>query len=149
MPSGGCWCDGTRYEYGVKPLERILCHCITCQKISGGAFTVNLMVPTSEVHMTKGADNLKCHTQPHILGGKLSVYFCGICGTCLYKQLHMTPFDQNFVIQSGTLDEVEGKLGADVEPPDQESFIECRASWLPAFELFDMRKLTRKVVAKD
>jgi len=97
--------------------------------------------------MTKGAENLKSHTQDHILGGKLSVYFCGICGTCLYKQLHMSPFDQNFVIQSGTLDEAEGKLGADVEPPDQESFIERRAGWLPPFELIDMRNDSRKVVA--
>lgn len=100
------------------------------------------MVPSKEVQMISGTENLKCFTQTHVLGAQVSVYFCGICGTCLYKQLHTPPFDQCFVVQSGTLDEVDGKLGADLEPPDGEGYPELRAAWLPAVEgLPDVQKV--------
>lgn len=104
---------------------------MTCQKISGGAFTVNVMVPKDTLKITQGKEHLKSYTQQHILGSPLTVYFCDTCSSNLWKNLHTDLTENLWVIQTGTLDGANGELGADVEIPDHEGFPADRAKWLP------------------
>ncbi len=43
--SGGCLCGEVRYESNAEPLGTAICHCTHCQKVSGSAFSVNVVVP--------------------------------------------------------------------------------------------------------
>src|SRR5262249_40516096 len=43
--SGGCLCGAVRYECSAEPLGTAICHCTHCQKVSGSAFSVNVVVP--------------------------------------------------------------------------------------------------------
>ena len=43
--SGGCLCGAVRYECNAEPLGTAICHCTHCQKVSGSAFSVNVVVP--------------------------------------------------------------------------------------------------------
>ena len=104
---------------------------MTCQKISGAAFTVNVMVPKAAVKITQGEGDLKSYTQQHILGKPLTVYFCGTCSSNIWKNLHTEETEDLWVIQTGTLDGENGELGADVEVPAREGFPGDRAKWLP------------------
>jgi Glutathione-dependent formaldehyde-activating enzyme len=90
------------------------------------------MVPKEAMRIIKGLKIIKIYTQKHRSSFELSIHSCSICSTTLFKHLHLTPYDANYVVQSGTLDGIYGKLGADIEPPESEGFGECRASWMPA-----------------
>jgi len=39
----------------------ILSHCNTCKKLSGGAYTLNQIVPSSDLKITKGENDLKIY----------------------------------------------------------------------------------------
>ncbi len=41
---GGCICGRVRYEVRGQPLMAIVCHCRTCQKRTGSAFSMSLIV---------------------------------------------------------------------------------------------------------
>src|SRR6187551_1629262 len=43
--SGGCLCGAVRYECNAEPFGTAICHCTHCQKVSGSAFSVNVVVP--------------------------------------------------------------------------------------------------------
>ncbi|KAF7557567.1 hypothetical protein G7Z17_g593 [Cylindrodendrum hubeiense] len=89
------------------------------------------MIPKDTLKITQGKEHLKSHTQQHILGSLLTVYFCDTCSSNVWKNLHTDQTEELWVIQSGTLDGANGELGADVEAPDHEGFPADRARWLP------------------
>ena len=47
--TGGCLCGAVRYASDAEPALVAACHCATCQKITGSAFSLNLAVPTNSV----------------------------------------------------------------------------------------------------
>ena len=49
---GGCLCGSIRYESADHPALIAACHCTHCQKQSGGAFSVNLVMPLAGVKLT-------------------------------------------------------------------------------------------------
>jgi hypothetical protein len=123
-------------EEAIKNLQ-VICHCISCQKISGSAFTVNIFVPQASVTITS-ASQPKTYVQPHETGIPITIYFCGNCATTLYKHGGSEKFKDFFVVQAGTIDpqkEENGeKKGLDVETPDAEYWTDCRAAWLGEVE---------------
>ena len=42
MPTieGGCLCGAVRYRSDAQPLMQVVCHCETCRKNSGSAFSM-------------------------------------------------------------------------------------------------------------
>ena len=47
--TGGCLCGSIRYESDVEPQMIVACHCSTCQKNTGSAFSLNLAMPEDQV----------------------------------------------------------------------------------------------------
>jgi len=41
---GGCACGATRYKLTASPLIVHACHCRDCQRLTGGAFVINLWI---------------------------------------------------------------------------------------------------------
>ena len=101
MISGGCNCGAVRYEINAKPVVVAQCHCKNCQRQSGSAFSVNLLVPEAAVSV-KG--ELTTYTDTDTLSGN-PVYrkFCPHCGSPI---ISAQPEGKGMIIiKAGTLDE--------------------------------------------
>ena len=55
--TGGCACGAIRYECSCEPLLCWKCHCRDCQRSSGSAFAVVVIVPATAFKFTKGEPN--------------------------------------------------------------------------------------------
>lgn len=98
--TGGCQCGGVRYEFSGEPTVIYACHCHECQRQSGSAFAMAMVVQRERFRITKGEPSSferKAESGRILLG-----WFCPICGTRLYH----TPgqLAQNCNIKPGTLD---------------------------------------------
>ncbi|KAK5992636.1 hypothetical protein PT974_06051 [Cladobotryum mycophilum] len=125
MPSGSCWCGSLKYEYSGEPAMVGLCHCKSCQKISGGAYTTGIVMPKDQLSVTSGTP--KTYTQKHESGMNVTIFFCGNCSSTLYKQADsdmLLPFS---VLMAGTLDEPDK---AELMKPQVELNCKDRMSWL-------------------
>jgi len=47
--SGGCLCGAIRYRAEAEPVMVAVCHCTTCQKNTGSAFSTNIALPAEAV----------------------------------------------------------------------------------------------------
>ncbi|KAG4438941.1 hypothetical protein IFR05_005567 [Cadophora sp. M221] len=134
MPKGSCWCKTVTYEFSAEPAMKVVCHCLSCQKISGSAFTANIFVPKSSLQITSGSAKLKKYVQPHETGLAITLTFCSNCSTALYKHGGSEKYEDYYVVQAGTIDAEEGEggktMGIDVIVPDEEYWTKFRACWL-------------------
>jgi hypothetical protein len=57
MPTieGGCLCGAVRYRSDAEPLTQVVCHCKTCRKSSGSAFSMNVAVPQDSPRISSGS----------------------------------------------------------------------------------------------
>lgn len=98
--SGGCLCGAVRYECNAEPLGMAICHCTHCQKVSGSAFSVNIVVPAPSVAW-QGQSASYADTGES--GKPLSRKFCRNCGSSLATETEALP--GAIVIKAGTLDD--------------------------------------------
>ena len=87
---GGCLCGNTRYRTAAAPLRVTICHCTFCQRFTGSAFLVEPIFQRADV-VFSGA-TLKSYD--HRSDGstkRVTVNFCGRCGTTLYLDLERFP----------------------------------------------------------
>lgn len=74
---GGCLCGAVRYEVHGQPNWSAHCHCRSCQKAVGAAFTTWVGVETENFRITEG--QIAVHnSSPGVERG-----FCATCGTSL------------------------------------------------------------------
>ena len=100
---GGCLCGTVRYELAVEPEVVVACHCITCQKYTGSAFSLNLGMPGDTVTIT--GDSLATYEDHSGASGKPFYRgFCGRCGSPIFGRGDAYP-GMTF-IKAGTLDDV-------------------------------------------
>ena len=100
--TGGCYCGEVRYEITHKPLGMFFCHCRSCQKVSGGAYTPVVIVATKAFKVTKG--QTKNHFTENIQGGKHKRGFCADCGSRLTGAEQETPGDY-IAVTASSLDD--------------------------------------------
>jgi len=98
---GGCLCGLIRYRLTEEPLTLYACHCTDCQRGTGSAFALSMIVFKSALELRQGdprtyAVTLSDGRQKH---GK----FCGECGTRLWGEPPKFPLV--VVVQPGTLDD--------------------------------------------
>lgn len=108
--TGGCNCGQVRYEIDGEPLRVGICHCETCRKHSGSAFSYSGIWPRASV---TASGELGCWESR--AGGDR---FCRTCGSSL------------FCWSEGS-DEIEVKLGTLDSPP---------GTLAPAYELWTIRR---------
>lgn len=81
MLTGGCLCNGIRYEYDGRIEEISMCHCSMCRKAQGSAYVAVGPIRANLFRITQGRDLLKEYRAvPH----KARV-FCSHCGSPLYS----------------------------------------------------------------
>ena len=79
LREGGCQCGAIRYSIDKQPRLTFACHCTDCQRRSGSAVVVSLLIPDSSFHITSG--NLTPHTRTNDNGRVLNHWFCSEFGT--------------------------------------------------------------------
>lgn len=99
--TGGCQCGDVRYEIAGEPRRLLACHCTDCQRQSGSAFGMTLVVGESEFRILQG--EVQTFTVQSDAGREKLGAFCPRCGTRIYHKLAWRP--GAVTIKPGTLDD--------------------------------------------
>ncbi len=118
---GGCACGKIRYRLTNTPLIVHACHCRDCQRITGGAFVINLWIEKKFVESE--APGLRTFRLKAGTGKPHDVFFCGECGTYLWSRYGIVDGECLFV-RAGTLDDPS------VVTPDVHIFTRSKVPWL-------------------
>ena len=51
---GGCACGEVRYRLASEPLVVHCCHCLNCQRQTGSAFVINVLIEADRVGLLAG-----------------------------------------------------------------------------------------------
>jgi hypothetical protein len=102
--SGHCLCGSISYRFDAEPEAVVLCHCDDCQRHSGAAFSVNVLVAretleikgTPRTYQTVGSENRNVRER----------LFCGDCGSPIFTLLAEQP--DVVIVKAGTLDDRAG-----------------------------------------
>jgi hypothetical protein len=134
---GGCACGAVRYALAAAPLFVHCCHCLNCQRQTGSAFVINLLIEADRVQLRAGAP--EAVDVPRADGSAQRIFRCPGCQVAVYSQYGRS--DVLFV-RAGTLDEPRGVV------PDVHIYTRSKVGWLrlpddaPAFEVYyDTKRL--------
>jgi hypothetical protein len=98
---GGCLCGAVRYHCDAAPLMTAVCHCRSCQRQSGSAFSIIVGVPKGAL-MFEGAPPA-AYRDSGDSGMPVERKFCAKCGSPIFSDVAATP-DLDW-IKAGTLDD--------------------------------------------
>ena len=77
---GGCRCGGLRFRITATPLMTTACHCRGCQRMTGSAFSLSVMIPDDGFEVLQGET---------VAGGADKTFghrFCPDCLTWIWTQ---------------------------------------------------------------
>ena len=134
---GGCACGAVRYRLASEPLFVHCCHCLNCQRQTGSAFVVNVLIETDRVELLDGEP--EPIAVPRSGGKKQKIWRCPTCQTAVYSQ-YTSPRVR--FVRAGTLDDPASVA------PDVHIFTRSKLPWVtlpdsvPAFNVYyDTEKL--------
>ena len=102
MMEGGCACGAVRYRLTATPLFVHCCHCTWCQRETGSAFAVNVLIEASEVTLLHG--RVVQSVLPSASGEGQAFTRCAECGVTLWSNYSGARGAVHFV-RAGTLDD--------------------------------------------
>jgi hypothetical protein len=133
---GSCACGEVRYRLASEPLFVHCCHCLNCQRQTGSAFVVNVLIETNRVELIAGEPR---RVDVPRGSGKQKIWRCPTCQIALYSQY--TSAKLRFV-RAGTLDDPSSVS------PDVHIYTRSKLPWVellestPAFSAYyDTQKL--------
>ncbi len=80
---GTCFCGAIAYEAELVSPEIGLCHCADCQAFSGSPYRATVTARRDDFQVTRGI--AKGYVKTGGSGRKSAQYFCGTCGSNLYR----------------------------------------------------------------
>jgi hypothetical protein len=98
---GGCQCGAVRYAIHGEPVWLAVCHCKECQRQSGSAFGMSLIVRKGQFVLQQG--QLKHFTRTSDSNRPVVCAFCPECGTRIYHEPRYLEGVVN--VKPGTLDD--------------------------------------------
>jgi len=128
---GGCSCGAVRYRLTSDPLFVHCCHCLNCQRQTGSAFVINVLIEADQVEILTG--------EPHSVqvprddGSTQEILRCPECQVALYSSYGGPAVS---FVRAGTLDE------PDRVAPDVHIFTRSKLPWValpegvPAFPVY-------------
>jgi hypothetical protein len=127
---GGCACESVRYRLTADPLIVHACHCLNCQRQTGSAFVINVLIETGRLEVLTG--ELVQIDLPRDQGVQ-PVFRCPTCQVALFSE-----YDRPWLrfVRAGTLDDPRSVT------PDVHIYTRSKVDWLtlpesgPAFDEF-------------
>lgn len=103
--TGRCLCGDIRYTITGDPMATAVCHCEHCQRQSGSAFSINLMLHESQLSVD---GDLSTFEETDDAGDTVFVRrrFCGSCGSAVVSEMVQT--EGMIAVKAGTLDDKSG-----------------------------------------
>jgi hypothetical protein len=134
---GGCACGEIRYRLTTEPLFTHCCHCLNCQRQTGSAFVINLLIEADHVEVLSG------DPQPIDVarddGSKQRIFRCPTCQVAVFSEYG---WPELLFVRAGTLHQPSEVT------PDVHIFTRSKLAWIalpdsvPAFEVYyDSRTL--------
>jgi hypothetical protein len=134
---GGCGCGAVRYRLTSEPLFVHCCHCLNCQRQTGGAFVINLLIEAERVELSAG--DPRPVDVPRDDGSMQRIFRCSSCQVAVFSDYG---WPELWFVRGGTLDEPSAVK------PDVHIFTRSKLPWVelpddtPAFDVYyDSRKL--------
>lgn len=116
--SGGCVCRGVRYSLQAAPLLAFLCHCHDCQKRSGSAFTIPVIVRTADIAVTGEIETERLPTRS---GREIDHTLCSRCRCRVLSKSVAAP--EFLSLRAGTLDDASWVV------PIAQTWVESAIPW--------------------
>ena len=134
---GGCACGTVRYRLTSEPLFVHCCHCLNCQRQTGGAFVINLLIEADRVEVLTGEPQPV--DVPRDDGSAQRIFRCPSCQVAVFSEYG---WPELWFVRGGTLDEPSAVT------PDVHIYTRSKVPWValpdgtPAFDAYyDTRKL--------
>lgn len=118
---GGCICRAIRYRIEMPPLYVHCCHCSWCQRETGSAFAINVLIETRCVTLMAG--DVATVTLPSASGRGQRVTHCPTCLVALWST-YAGAGPCILFLRAGTLDRAE-----EIEP-DIHIYTSTRLPWV-------------------
>jgi hypothetical protein len=99
--TGGCLCAAVRYRVDAEPLTVYACHCTDCQRRTGSAYAMSMVVPRDALIVETGTPAAYAATLAD--GRRKQGRMCAACGTRLWGEPVVAA--RFVVVQPGTLDD--------------------------------------------
>jgi len=131
LREGGCSCGAVRYRLASEPLFVNCCHCLNCQRQTGSAFVINVLIEADRVELLAGEP--VAVDVPRDDGSVQRVYRCPDCQVALYSEYGSARIH---FVRAGTLDDPS------TVSPDAHIFTKSKREWVtlpdsvPAFEVY-------------
>ena len=126
---GGCSCGAVRYRLTSEPLFTHCCHCLNCQRQTGSAFVINLLIEADRVELIAGVP--RPVDVPRDNGSTQRIFRCPTCHVAVFSEYGRP--EVRFV-RGGTLDDPSAIT------PDVHIYTRSKLPWIalpdtaPAFE---------------
>jgi hypothetical protein len=126
---GGCACATVRYRLSSDPLFVNCCHCLSCQRQTGSAFVINLLIEADRVATLSGSPQPV--DVPRDDGSVQRIFRCPRCQVALFSEYGRPDV---WFVRGGTLDDPTGIT------PDVHIYTRSKVDWVvlpagaPAFE---------------
>jgi hypothetical protein len=128
---GGCSCGEVRYRLTSEPLFIHCCHCLNCQRQTGSAFVINLLIESDRVELLAGEPRQV--DVPRDDGSTQQVFRCPTCQVAVFSHYG---FSGVRFVRAGTLDDPSSVV------PDVHIYTRSKLPWVtlpestPAFEVY-------------
>lgn len=128
---GGCACGAVRYGLSAGPMFVHCCHCLNCQRQTGSAFVINVLIETENVHVLSGAP-----VQVDVPRDGARVQTIHRCPTCQVAVWSSYGRPKLSFVRAGTLD-----VPSSVKP-DVHIYVRSKLPWVtppssvPAFDVY-------------
>jgi hypothetical protein len=128
---GGCSCGAVRYRLTSDPLFTNCCHCLNCQRQTGSAFVINLLIEADRVELLAGAPQPV--DAPRDDGSTQRIFRCPTCQVAVFSEYGRP---EVLFVRGGTLDQPSGVT------PDAHIYTRSKLPWItlpdsaPAFDVY-------------
>ena len=131
LREGGCSCGAVRYRLTSEALFTHCCHCLNCQRQTGSAFVINVLIEADRVELLAG--DPEPVDVPRDDGTTQTIFRCPTCRVAVFSQYGRP--EVRFV-RAGTLDDPSSVA------PDVHIYTRSKVPWVtlpesvPAFEVY-------------
>ena len=131
MREGGCACGEVRYRLTAEPLIVHCCHCLNCQRQTGSAFVINLVIEADRIELLAGEPEPV--DVPRGTSGKQRIFRCPTCQVAVFSRYTRATIRY---VRAGTLDDPAGVV------PDVHIYTRSKVPWVelpesaPAFTTY-------------